>query len=494
MFCAIWPIMRRATSCITPRPICATRPVMSMSAATVTCEPRLALGHGHVQRRLRRALAARLGALREHARGARLGVALDDRDGALVVHLDRPELDRDLRVVGAVVALARDLGARRCRWRRARDRASAHRPRPASRRRRTRFRSITAAVYEASSALRYAGCRIDGRSRRERDARDDVAAAGRPPAGAGRPGTGGARRRAHRGPACPAVRHGDELARREPRRRAAAPRGRRGLGRAGRRVGAARPGGGRGRRAGAAEPPRHKHYTGEALARAQAAGAATVQISASGRRAPTSRRAARDERGVHVQPPRARSCGWRRSQSPSAPSSGISRRPRRRRRRARRPRPRRPAARAAAAVRRQRHQRLGRRRGRAQDPRDRVCRGRRLLDGVPAARAERRVGADDALVVLDRGGPAASASRWSPTRAPATGRSCTASAATPSARRSRSSRSRRSCSASRSRPRSASARIRTRSARICPAARRSGPPFPSRRTRPTTSRCRCRCR
>ena len=32
MFCAIWPIMRRATSCITPRPICATRPVTSMSA------------------------------------------------------------------------------------------------------------------------------------------------------------------------------------------------------------------------------------------------------------------------------------------------------------------------------------------------------------------------------------------------------------------------------------------------------------------------------
>ena len=31
--------MRRATSCITPRPIWATRPVMSMSAETVTCEP-----------------------------------------------------------------------------------------------------------------------------------------------------------------------------------------------------------------------------------------------------------------------------------------------------------------------------------------------------------------------------------------------------------------------------------------------------------------------
>ena len=39
MFCAIWPIMRRATSCITPRPICATRPVTSMSAETRTCEP-----------------------------------------------------------------------------------------------------------------------------------------------------------------------------------------------------------------------------------------------------------------------------------------------------------------------------------------------------------------------------------------------------------------------------------------------------------------------
>ena len=51
---------------------------------------------------------------------------------------------------------------------------------------------------------------------------------------------------------------------------------------------------------------------------------------------------------------------------------------------------RRPAARAAAAVRRQRHQCLDRRRGRAQDPRDRVRRRRRLLDGVPAARPERR--------------------------------------------------------------------------------------------------------
>ena len=39
MFCAIWAIMRRATSCITPRPIWATRPVTSMSAETSTWEP-----------------------------------------------------------------------------------------------------------------------------------------------------------------------------------------------------------------------------------------------------------------------------------------------------------------------------------------------------------------------------------------------------------------------------------------------------------------------
>ena len=72
----------------------------------------LALRHGHVQRRLRGALPTLLRTLREHRRGARGRVALDDRDRAAIGHLDRAELDGDVGIVRSVLTAARDLGTR----------------------------------------------------------------------------------------------------------------------------------------------------------------------------------------------------------------------------------------------------------------------------------------------------------------------------------------------------------------------------------------------
>ena len=221
-----------------------------------------------------------------------------------------------------------------------------------------------------------------------------------------------------------------------------------------------------------------KHYTSEALARAQAAGAETVQISAIG--AP----GADIETCIPETSPAFTSshlCAMLRV-AQIARALGADLGPRRaagrRRRRARRRRPRRPAPGPPAAVRRQRHERLDRRGGRAQDPRDGLRRGRRLLDGVPAARPERRRRRRGRARRARRRRPGDGAARADRRRLRRPrGAGCTASAATRSASRSRSSRSRPSCSASRSRAPSAWGRTRTRSARICPAGPRSGRPF-----------------
>ena len=259
-----------------------------------------------------------------------------------------------------------------------------------------------------------------------------------------RPRPGAARRRAHRRSPRAALRHGHELARGQPRRRAPAARRRRGLGGAGRRV----------RRSTAPAPVPATRSSCSATAARSTTRARRSRVRAppaprpcrsprSARPAPTSRPASPSELRVHVQPPLRHRCACARSRARSAPISAASDDvPAAVAGELGRPGARRPAARAPAAVRGQRHERLGRGRGRAQDPRDRAT------SRPPATRwstsctgRASRSAAGDALVSLDGGGPGSRrAWPWSPTRAPATARASTASAATGSASRSRSSR------------------------------------------------------
>ncbi len=235
-----------------------------------------------------------------------------------------------------------------------------------------------------------------------------MAATGRPPARARRSGPCRARRRAHRGAARAPLGHGHELACRQPRRGAAATRGRRGLGGAGRRVRAARARGRRGRRARAAQPPRHEalHERGARTSAGRGRGDRADLVDRGARRRHRDLRA-RAKRRVHVQPPVRGRARLPDREARSAPSSGRSRTCRTpsppsstcRRAPSRHP-PASCSSRAAAA-------------SPGSPPRARSRSARPRTSRPPAtrwstcctARASRSA-ADDALVVLDGGGPA----------------------------------------------------------------------------------------
>ena len=153
------------------------------------------------------------------------------------------------------------------------------------------------------------------------------------------------------------------------------------------------PAAGRRRRAGAAQPPRHEalHERGArpCAERRGRRDRADLRDRRAGRRHRDVRARDAARRSRPATSARSRACA--RSRARSAPISGRSRTcpdavaaelddatldvP--------------PPARLLQFV-GQRHRRLGRRRGRAEGPRDGLRRGRRLLDGVSAARAERR--------------------------------------------------------------------------------------------------------